>query len=548
MNMILDNEYFKGTLIPLPIKIAFLAIVSVAAITFFLLFPPLFAEDIRVRIWIGLLLSVLAGLVGGAMLLIIYQARKESLLSRSLMKKISSQRQDLQTLFAVAKTITSTMQLKPLLDQIIQILMPIVDAKSAVLWLLDQSSLKKCWQMLGCTKKDCPAYMSADARCWSVAHTLGTERQRNASSISEKLIDCMQCTVLSSASLRIAASVGFVPGVKEPQAISLGESMCRDVLLSEQKIMIFHSFPAGGNGEAQRCYRQVEWAANDIFGNFKKPRMEGAKGCFAEEISSPITRIGLALVTRNQIHGILCLGLDRVHYLTDDEAMLLTNAASLAAAAIENADLYYHMERRNQQITTLLKEAHHRIKNNLQAIAGLCAMQLQQTTDTDTMSLIFDNLTRIRSISLVHQLLSQEDVKHVSLIHMIKRVVDMVIQLSNSGQKNFLYEVRGEDVMISSQKATALALIINELTTNSIKHGFADMRSGHMSITLAPLGNGRIMLEFTDNGRGLPEGFCIEMCKSLGLQLVSNLVRDDLNGSFSISSSDRTSARIEFSV
>ena len=228
--------------------------------------------------------------------------------------------------------------------------------------------------------------------------------------------------------------------------------------------------------------------------------------------------------------------------------MLLTNAASIAAAAIENADLYYLMEKRNQQITTLLKESHHRIKNNLQAIAGLCSMQLQQTSDPETLSLIFDNLTRIRSISMVHQLPSQDQVKYVSLFDMIRKIVEMVVHLSNSENKNFAYEVHGDDIKVYSQKATALALIINELTTNSIKHGFENARCGSIGVTLTPGQDSRVSLEFSDNGRGLPEGFCMEMCKSLGLQLVANLVQDDLNGEFSLATNGKTTAKIEFAV
>ncbi len=546
MRIISWKEFRIGALIPLPIKVAFLAIVVGAAVTFFLLFPPTFTEDLRLRILIDLLLSVLAGLVGSAMILIIYRARKESLLSRNLMEKITSQRQNLQTLFAISKTITTTMQLKPLLTQILQILMPIVDARSGVLWLVDQNKLRKCWQELNCMKTSCPAYMSADVRCWSFGHTLGSPLQSEASTLSEKLPECLQCSVMSHVTLKVAASTGFVPGMKEPDVMSLGDSLCKNVLLEDPKLLVFHSYPPLDAASSQTCYRQVEWASHDLLGGYKKPKMVQARSCFDEVVTTPTTRIGMALVTKNQIHGFLCLGLDRVHYLTDDEAMLLTNAAALAASAIENADLYYQMEKRNQQITTLLKESHHRIKNNLQAIAGLCSMQLQQTDDPATTGLILDNLTRIRSISLVHQLLSQEDVKFVSLIQMIRRVMEMVIQLSNGSQKKVTYEIQGEDVQISSQKATAVALIINELTTNSMKHGFANSPSGMIVVTLTSSKDNRINLDFSDNGVGLPQGFCIEMYKCLGLQLVSNLVQDDLNGVFSLSTDDRTTARIEF--
>ncbi len=541
------KEQSGGALIPLPIKLAFLAIAVVVAVSFSLLFPSTVAEDLRVRISIDLLLSILAGLVGSAMLLIIYRARKETLLSRNLMGKIASQRQNLQALFAISKTITTTMQLKPLLTQILQILMPIVDARSGVLWLIDQNKLRKCWQELNCTKTSCPAHMNSDMRCWSFGNTLGSPFRKEATTLSEKLPECLLCPVLSHVTLKVAASMGFVPGMKDPDVMSLGDPICRNVLLEDPNIMVFHSYPPLDAASKQTCYRQVEWVSHDLVGDYKKPKMVQARSCFDEVVTNPTTRIGMALITKNQIHGFLCLGLDRAHYLTDDEAMLLTNAASLAAAAIENADLYYQMGKRNQQITTLLKESHHRIKNNLQAIVGLCSMQLRQTTDPETTGLILDNLTRIRSISLVHQLLSQEDVKFVSLIHMVRRVMEMVIQLSNGSQKKVTYEIHGEDVKISSQKATAVALIINELTTNSMKHGFATSPSGEIVVTLTASNDNRISLDFLDNGRGLPQGFCIEMYKSLGLQLVSNLVQDDLNGVFSLSSSgDRTTARIEF--
>ena len=543
------KDTYRGSLIPLPIKIAFLAIVAVSAITFFLLFPPLLAEDLKVRIWIGLLLSVLAGLVASAMLLIIYQARKEALLSKSLMEKVASQRQNLQSLFAISKAITSTMQFKPLLTQIIEILMPIVDAQSGVLWLMDQGKLQKCWDVTNCGNVNCPAYQSTDLRCWSFSKTRCVAHQDVSTTLSENLREtCLDCPVLSSVTFRVAANVGFVPGMNEPPVLSLSDSICREVLLQDPKILVFHSYPQTDGTSEQKCYKQVEWASYDLLGHVHKPKQVAGKSCFDEVVRNPITRIGMALVTRNQLHGILCLGLDREYFVTEEEAMLLTNAASIAAAAIENADLYYLMEKRNHQITTLLKESHHRIKNNLQAIAGLCSMQLQQTSDPETVSLIFDNLTRIRSISMVHQLLSQEEVKYVSLFDMIRKVVEMVVQLSNCENKNFAYEVHGVDIKVSSQKATALALIINELTTNSIKHGFENAQCGSIGVTLTPRQDSRVSLEFSDNGRGLPEGFCMEMCKNLGLQLVANLVQDDLNGDFSLSSNGKTTAKIEFVV
>src|SRR3990170_2933754 len=244
MRIISWKEFRGGALIPLPIKLAFLAIVVVVAVSFFLLFPPTVAEDLKVRISIDLLLSILAGLVGSAMLLIIHRARKEALLSRNLMDKIASQRQDLQTLFAISKTITTTMQLKPLLKQIIEIVMSIVDAQSGMLWLIDQTKLRKCWEEWNCTKTTCPAYGNADRRCWSFSDTQCTGRQSNTADVFEKLADCMECPVLSQVTLAVSASVGSVPGMKEPAALTLGDSLCKHVLLQDPKMLVFHTYPA----------------------------------------------------------------------------------------------------------------------------------------------------------------------------------------------------------------------------------------------------------------------------------------------------------------
>lgn len=543
-----NKEFWKSVPIPIPVMLSLLGAIAVTAVLLYLFIPPFVTHEIAVRVTIYFVLGTVAGLITMATILFIYQARKGPVVSKSLMDKIASLRQDLQTLFAIARTITSTMQPKVLLTQILKILMPIVNARSGVLWLIDQSTFQKCWQVLNCSKTTCPAYLNTDVRCWSFGNTLGSRHRSSAASLTEKLPECLQCSVLSGVTFNVAASTGFVPGMKEPETMSLGNAMCKNVLLQDSKILVFHSYPPREPGEPQVCYRQAEWASQDLFGTYKQPKMVVAKSCFEEVVTSPTTRIGVALITKNQIYGFLCLGLDRVHYLTEDEAILLTNAAAFAASAIENSDLYSQMEKRNQQITTLLKESHHRIKNNLQAIAGLCSMQLQQTNDPDTTNLILDNLTRIRSISLVHQLLSQEEVKSVSLVQTIRRVMEMVIQLTNGSHKKITYEVRGDDLSISSQKATALALIINELTTNSLKHGFENRSVGRIVVSLSGPENGATALEFADNGSGLPEGFCIEMYKCLGLQLISNLVRDDLNGIFSLSSDDWTRAKIEFRI
>lgn len=452
---------------------------------------------------------------------------------RRLRDTVAAKKQDLGTLFAVSRILSSVHKIEPLLQNIIEITSPVIRAEGGVIWLVDQSSFLKCRDVHGCRDEACPSYASEDRRCWGIAGTrcfdAGHCSVSDESSLESKVGGCLSCPVLSNVRLNLRVAAGLVDSAHKPETLALGDSLCREVTAHRPPVLVLHIFPDDEGG--QSCYRQATWLSEER--PLEKPTLIPGSSCFPELVPVPMTRIGLALVTKNQILGIMCLGLDRVHYFTQDEVTLLAHVASLSAVAIENAELFALAERRRQQVEILLHEAHHRIKNNLQAMAGLAALQLAEHNDPEVRRLLSDNLTRLRSIALVHQLLTQEDIRSVSLKAIAARVVRMVAEVTAQDAGALAVNVSGGDVEIPSRLATSVALVLNELTVNSIKHGFEEQGAGEISVEIRN-GNGRIRVTFGDNGKGLPPFFELARDHGLGLQIVGNLIRDDLNGTFSL--------------
>lgn len=452
--------------------------------------------------------------------------------NQRLREIIAYQRKALESLFDISKTLGSNSDFESILKKAVERILPVLDAQSCVVWILEQSTLKRCWEIFECNQIECQAYQNPDVKCWSIPDPSCGES--GSDGLESKINKCINCQVFKGGILKTAVTIGMTPEIIEPLVLIIGEGLCKDVIMRHPEISVFHIFPKDGGIE---FYRQIEWISDET--PYKKPILIPGNNCFLEtSISNPKTRIGIVLMTQKKLLGILCIALDRAHYLTESEANLLINIARLTSVSIENAELYCIAEKRYQQIRTLLTEAHHRIKNNLQTIAGLFSMQLHESRGRNIERLLLDNLTRVKSISMVHQLLSQEDLMDVKLSSLINKVLEMIVEVTGSKEK-VCFEVCGDEVEIPSRRATSLALIINELTMNSIKHGITD--SGKIEVRIMKEKN-QISVEFYDNGRGLPQNFN----KNLGLQIVSTLVEEDLNGTLLLSNNNGTIAKISF--
>ena len=193
--------------------------------------------------------------------------------------------------------------------------------------------------------------------------------------------------------------------------------------------------------------------------------------------------------------------------------------------------------------SAVIQEIHHRVKNNLQTIASLLRLQARRTTSPEVKAALRESVNRILSISVVHEFLSQQDQEVIDIAEVARNILDQVIQ--NMIGPDFTMETvfHAEAVIMPSEQATSVALVINELIQNSIEHGFAGRNSGRIGIDMAVMPDA-YTLTIYDNGAGLPDNFANRSSASLGLQIVRTLIETDLGGQFELTSQGGVHARI----
>jgi len=254
----------------------------------------------------------------------------------------------------------------------------------------------------------------------------------------------------------------------------------------------------------------------------------------------------IPLVTKHGPVGGVCLYTREIHTFSTEEIDILTAFANEAAIALENARLYDEVRRGLKTKSTLLAELHHRVKNNLQTIAALLSMQQRRSSTSAERAAFAESVSRVQSIAAIHDLLSREDIGVTGVEDITRLVVTSATGALSTISVRVQIQSRAGHALIASREATVLALVLNELVTNSIVHGFEGRDSGRITLTIdrdADL----IRICISDNGRGLPDGFDPEKHGGLGVQIVKTLVRNDLKGSYSLRMHDgQTLATIAF--
>jgi len=183
----------------------------------------------------------------------------------------------------------------------------------------------------------------------------------------------------------------------------------------------------------------------------------------------------------------------------------------------------------------LLKEVHHRVKNNLAIVSSLLKLQSRHVTDPQAASVLRDSQSRIGAMALVHKkLYLSPDLTNVDVEEYLRQLVYDLISAHNIQLNTMRLEIKVTQVQLSIDMLIPLGLIVTELVTNSLKHAYAeDTRKPALYLAIEPLGEGRLRLQVLDNGPGLPEGFDLESTQSLGLQIVTGLV-SQLGGQMSV--------------
>jgi PAS domain S-box-containing protein len=194
----------------------------------------------------------------------------------------------------------------------------------------------------------------------------------------------------------------------------------------------------------------------------------------------------------------------------------------------------------------LLREIHHRVKNNLQIITSLLDLQSGRLNEKSSLNAFKESQNRIKSMSLIHEQLYQS--KNLTKIDFEKYIEDLTINLLYlySGNPNDIsIKINVKNVYMSIGKAIPCGLIINELVSNSLKHAFPDGKQGEILINLILEHDNNYLLIVKDNGIGLPEKYKLQKFSTLGLQLVDMLAQQ-LKGHVEIEGNHGTTFKITF--
>jgi two-component sensor histidine kinase len=259
------------------------------------------------------------------------------------------------------------------------------------------------------------------------------------------------------------------------------------------------------------------------------------------------TLILLPMVFQGRTVGLVELmdrSADRV--ITDYEISAAQLLTSQAAAAIENARLYGHAQREIadriraedrlraslSEKEVLLKEIHHRVKNNLQVISSMISLQALGLRDPEALKAFEESQDRIRSMALIHEkLYRSEDLAAIDLSGYLEDLAGYLVRTYQRGERPVNLRIAAEGVRLTIDQAVPCGLIVNELVSNALKHAFPpaasrpdNSTSDLVSIELCREGQEYLCLKVEDNGVGIPEAIDFDRTDSLGLQIVKTLV------------------------
>ncbi len=256
-------------------------------------------------------------------------------------------------------------------------------------------------------------------------------------------------------------------------------------------------------------------------------------GCFLHDLPAATGDLHLALcaplaTTRGRL-GALCVFGSQRHLLNQGQAQMVTTFANVAAIAIENARLHEETLDGLRVKSALLREMHHRVKNNLQQVGSILRMQRRRTADPEAQQILRENIGRIYGIAATHDLLSTVELGRARIDDIARKIVGIVQANLIPPDQDVRFEIGVMAAKLPSERATTFAIIVNELIANAIEHGFAGRARGAIRLS-ADLLDDWVVFRVADDGVGVPDDFDIQTTNSMGLRLVRELVASELHG------------------
>ena len=230
--------------------------------------------------------------------------------------------------------------------------------------------------------------------------------------------------------------------------------------------------------------------------------------------------LSVPLMVRDRIVGVFSCYTSDHHDFNPQEVELFQTLANQTALAIENARLVIN--------AAVVREMHHRVKNNLQTIAMLLRLQMSAARNLRVEDVLAETINRILSIAAVHETLSEQGLRLVDVKNVLERVTRSIGETMLTSGQGIVISVGGDPLMLPSREATSLALATSELVQNAVEHAFVGRVGGQIRVQIKA-GEGMVVVEDDGVGNARPAH-----TRGLGLQIVETLVHDDLKGHFEL--------------
>ncbi|GGD42850.1 sensor histidine kinase [Muriicola marianensis] len=184
------------------------------------------------------------------------------------------------------------------------------------------------------------------------------------------------------------------------------------------------------------------------------------------------------------------------------------------------------MQARSEEKDTLLKEVHHRVKNNLQTVSSLLSLQGRSISDARTRSILKSSQNRVISMAMVHEMLyMRDDLSKIQYRTYVRELSEYLVKSLKGANNKVSLNIDIPDIELGIDTAIPLGLLINEAITNSLKYGIKDDHEGEIHIAIEQEDEHSYVLEIGDNGSGYSDTVNMKSSSSLGLKLIHNLAR-----------------------
>ena len=250
----------------------------------------------------------------------------------------------------------------------------------------------------------------------------------------------------------------------------------------------------------------------------------------------------------DQAIGVVSIQSYTPHAYTQQSLDTLQALADHCGGALERIRGAEHIRTSLAEKEVLLKEIHHRVKNNLQIVSSLLNLQELQIKDARVADVLRDSQNRVRSMALIHERLYRApDLARVDFAEYIRGLATHLWQSYSAHAKHIALDLAVAPLSLAVDTAIPCGLILNELISNALKHAFPGERGGAVKIQLAVDEQQRVVLCVADDGVGLPRDLDVTQTGSLGLSLVNTLV-SQIGGTLAFELGQGTIWRITFAA